>query len=96
VAVPGQHGSQVLQRGGQFLPDQRMPEHQLGTRACQDAGRRRLLQTRHQVRHRPAQHHGQVGDREPPAEQRGGAQHLRCLGGHRAEPVSQRGGQRAR
>jgi hypothetical protein len=31
----------------QRLLDQWMPEHQLSTRAGQDAGRRRLLQTRH-------------------------------------------------
>ena len=73
-----------------------MPEHQLRTRACQDPGRRCLLHARRQVGHRPAQHQGQVGDREPAAEQCGGAQHLCRLGGHRAEPVGQYRGQRDR
>ncbi len=49
-----------------------------------------------QSRHRPAQHHGQIGDREPSAEQRGRPQHLRRVGRHGAEPVSQHGGQRRR
>jgi hypothetical protein len=73
-----------------------MPEGQFCTRTDQDAGLHRLLQTRGQVWHWPAQQDGQVGDDELPAEQRGGPQQVLRLGGDGAEPVIQQGRQRRR
>ena len=80
----------------QRLPDQRVAERQAVDGIGQHAGRAGLVERRHQVGHGPAEHGGQIGDRELHAEQRGGAEHLPGRCGDESEPVSDNPRQRVR
>lgn len=94
--------SSRAQRGGHALVE-RLLDQQVTERKIRivrvlghDARCHRLLDVSRQFRGWPAQHHGQVGDREPAAEQRGRPEQLRRASRHGAEPVGQHGGQRGR
>ena len=95
LAVPGgpHRGRDLLVQGG---ADHRVPEPEAAARLGQHAGGPGLVHGRDQVRDAPAEHGGQVGDGEVHAQQGGGAQDLPHPGGHEAEPVRDRRGQRAR
>ena len=98
---PGRLGVQRRAQRGRHALVERLLDQQVTERKIRivrvlghDARCHCLLDVSRQFRCWPAQHHGQVGDREPAAEQRGRPEQLRRASRHGAEPVGQHGGQR--